>query len=311
MQESGSGVTSCIVFNMPKTLPFWDYRRRLVMRDSEFGSIRGQGKRVTDLVTRKTWRSLTLLPDDVSVFTSSHFGGPLTPLATWGSDLVFIGSSALGALQLDDSPIGSALFDSSDDYSAGVYNALVGYYRSAHSCLRNCLEHLSQGLEFELSGSTSRFQAWLGGGSQIHFNDVLDQLSKRPLVAAFEAPILAAVGDTLFKPRSKAAPGGIASKVYCELCRFTHGQGGSTHAAIWQSNGPVFSADALDSFARFAAWSVAFACVCTQLARPGVHIESDEGASLGEVFEHAAGSLGSARQSWDAAFAAIPKAFWV
>ena len=69
-----------------KPLPMSDFRAtRFMLEASDFAVASGEHPGPTNLIQEDTWRSITSLPDDVSIQTSDQYGSQLEQMwEYWG-----------------------------------------------------------------------------------------------------------------------------------------------------------------------------------------------------------------------------------
>src|ERR1700761_4800947 len=126
---------------MPRYLPPSDFRaRRKVLARSDFGIAPGSEPRPSDLIDKKVWQSLVILPEDVAIRTSNHQGTTLAQLDELSSAWVF--STRMPPYRERMSPV---MLDSNDEIQAALYNCLTGYYRFSVGGMRNVLELVAIG----------------------------------------------------------------------------------------------------------------------------------------------------------------------
>lgn len=232
-----------------KPLPTSDFRaKRRMLEDSDFAVAPGKYSGPTDLIQEDTWRSITSLPDDVSIRTSDKYGSQMEQMwEHWGT----WGRVGLAVQALSDDPSGSptavAICDATDAFQAATYCALVGFYRVAFSCLRNVLEQMTVGARLAISSDTKSFADWRSGEDRIKFGWAADTLTASPDVLALEQHLRASTGDSLFSQ----APKGFARRLFVQLSKYTHGAAGFADADSRESNGPIFVPQ------TFIAWCVA------------------------------------------------------
>jgi hypothetical protein len=113
---------------MTKHMPLDDFRAvRIVLEEDDYAVSSGIPEpQPSDLIPDDTWRSITVLPDEVAVNTSNRHGtllGILNQLAgTWP---VCVGDS-----EHPDS-VGLAMIEMINEPDASLYNMLVGFYGTA------------------------------------------------------------------------------------------------------------------------------------------------------------------------------------
>ena len=235
--------------HLMKPLDASDFRaRRFMLEKDDFAQASGEYAGPTNLIDEGTWKSLVVLPDDVSVRTSDKYGSQLqTMWEYWGMWTRVVGGvQALSGKPLE-SPTAWAACDATDEFQAATYTALVGYYRVAFSCLRNVLEQMIIALQLSLSSDAQDFVDWRNGEDRIKFGWAADRLPKNPRVAALEGHLKSTAGDSLFDQ----APKGLARRLFVELSKFTHGAAGFTDGDSRESNGPIFLAE------TFLKWCIA------------------------------------------------------
>lgn len=226
----------------------------------------------SDLISQRTWHSIVDLPDDVSIRTSNDHGLLISKL--WGSWSDWI--SLVGALQElaskpAQSPVCTVALNAIDEFQAGIYNSLVGFYRQAYSGLRNVVEHSVIGLYFKLSGDEPKFEDWLRGLKEVPFGQAADSVATHQHVAAMEATLRNALGEDLFGQRKPSYEGGWARRIYHLLSNYTHARPTFTNADMWESNGPVYRLWAFLKWAGMFADVFIFAMVSAKLAKPRLH----------------------------------------
>lgn len=220
----------------------------MMLEKKDFALASGRYPGPTNLIGRKTWRSIVGLPDDVSIRTSDKHGSQLEQMWNyWG----VWGRVVLGVQELSKDPTNAptaiAACDASDEFQASTYCALVGYYRVAFSCLRNVLEQMTIAIRVALSKDAESFADWRNGDYKIGFGWAADLLPKNAPVAALEQHLRASTTDSLFNQNPK----GFARRLFSEFSKYTHGAAGFTDADSRESNGPIFVPRA------FLSWCVA------------------------------------------------------
>lgn len=225
----------------------------------------------SDSIDKDTWDSIVSLPDDVSIRTSDHYGSVLKKVWSAWSEW----SCLVGALQeaIEDpttSPIAHVACNATDEFQASIYNALVGFYRSAFSSLRNVVEQMTVGLQLKLADDQDTFRSWLSGDCELGFGWAADRVPGHTSVADLERYLTETVGDDLFRQRAPNQSGGFARRLFSELSNFTHGNPAFTNADMWQSNGPIFVARAFERWASIFAKTYALGVLEVKLAQPDI-----------------------------------------
>jgi hypothetical protein len=135
-----------------------------------------------------------------------------------------------------ESPTAIATCDATDEFQAGIYAAMAGFYRVAHSCLRNVLEQITIATQLEISRNADDFKAWRAGEDRIKLGWAADLLPKSPTIDALEKHLQATTNDSLFAQNPK----GWVRRFFLQLSKFTHGTYGHTDGDLRDSNGPIF-----------------------------------------------------------------------
>ncbi|GEM_PF-6258404 len=222
-----------------KPLPDSDFRaKRYLLEKSDFAIASGEYEGPTHLIDKDTWESIVTLPDDVSIRTSDKYGPQLEQIWEFWSmwPRVVGGVQALSKDDPAESPTAIAACDATDEFQAGTYAALVGYYRVAYSCLRNVLEQVSIATQLAISKNADDFKAWKAGDERIKLGWAADLLPKNPTVSALEKHLEARASDSLFGQDPK----GLVRRFFVQLSKYTHGAHGYADGDLRQSNGPIF-----------------------------------------------------------------------
>ncbi len=248
-----------------KPLDASDFRsKRLMLEDDDFALVEGSYQGVADFIDEDTWKSITALPDDVSIRTTDAYGSHLKQMWEYWDlwNRVTIGIQDLTNEQ--ESPTAIAACDAGDEFQAAVYAALVGFYRVAFSCLRNVIEQATIATQLALSKNRNDFLDWKNGEPKINFGWAADRLSKNPDVTALELQLKATTEDSLFNQ----SPKGVARRLFAEVSKYTHGASGFTDADFRKSNGPIFVPDAFMSWYAMATKTYALALHELKLVHP-------------------------------------------
>jgi hypothetical protein len=290
-----------------------DFRStRRVLEPDDFGlGSEGPDPPPSDLIDIATWNSIVSLPDDVSVRTSNHFGSELVRTWSYSNDW----NCLAGALQesladSESSPLSDVALDVGDELQTSVYNALVGYYRVAFSCLRTTLEMMSVGLRFELEGRPQAYQDWLNGKSEAGVGMALDFLSSFGAVRSLETQLMTATGDNLFRQKTSRDLGGLARRTFNELSKFTHGAPGFTDSAMRQSNGPIFVPASFEKWVLLYTKTMAIMVLEARLGNSNLGALSyDSSSTVHELFDKLIGELPSSEDG-TSVLRSIPQGIW-
>lgn len=254
-----------------KELDPGDFRaRRFVLEPDDFAlGSEEPDPPPSDLIDEATWRSLTSLPDDVSIRTSNHYGTAIKVFSSYCDEWsCLVGAIQEGLKDPERSPIARVTCDAGDEFQASIFNALTGFYRVAFSTLRNVVEHMTVGVQLELANENELFQAWLKGERELKFGWAADLVPKHKRVAALEDFCKVSAGDDLFSQKNDHSDGGFARRLFSELCKFTHGAPGFKDADMRQSNGPIFVPKAFQEWALMFQRTYALALASAKIARP-------------------------------------------
>jgi hypothetical protein len=257
---------------MPRYLPTTDFRaRRKVLARSDFGIAPGPEPRPSDLVAKRVWESLVILPEDVAVRTSNHQGTTLAQLNELSSAWLF--STRMPPHRESMSPV---MLDAHDEIEASIYNCLTGYYRFSIGGLRNVLELAAIGCWAEACGKKREFRDWRKGRIELGLGRACDGLISS--ASALESHLKATVNDTLFAQRDPAATsqtakdGGWVRRSFSGLSNYSHSRPKYIDSHLRESNGPIY----VESVFKHVAWmhfeTIALAYVLALIARPKMRV---------------------------------------
>jgi hypothetical protein len=241
---------------MAKPFPLTDFRAvRSKLEPHDFALGDGEDPPPSDLVEKEIWDGIIHLPEDVSIRISDHNGTRLKLLYSLWSDWI----TAVGDPDHPDE-IFNTMLDVTDCYQCATFNFLHGYYRAALAECRTALELMMIGTYGALNPGDKDYLAWKAGTGDLTFGRcrkrLLGTLTKRQAKWMFEE-------------------GGLLAKFYQKFCSFTHSRPDASDSALWQSNGPVYNAEAI-KLTFFSALSVyAINYLLVRLARPFFNIPED------------------------------------
>lgn len=247
-----------------------DFRAtRIKLKPDDFALSSGKNLPPTDIVPERIWKSITSLPDDVSLRTSEYYGSCLDRVWNlWGCWISLVIGLQESVADLRNSPITHTACDAGDYFQASIYNALIGHYRLAFTSLRGVVENLTIGIHFELANESHTFKDWLGG-EEFSFGQAADLASQHKNVCTLEKALQASGNDDLFHQRRPPADqGGLMRRLFRILSKYAHGAPGFTDGDIWQSNGPIFVSSAFESWYQTFLIVYGVGTVLTHLARP-------------------------------------------
>lgn len=94
-------------------------------------------------------------------------------------------------------------------------------------------------------------------------------------VANLERYLVSALGDDLFRQKTRNQAGGFARRLFSELSGFTHGGPAFTNADLWQgSNGPIFVREAFEKWTGTFAKTYALGVLEAKLAQANITVVS-------------------------------------
>lgn len=221
----------------------------------------------TDLIDEETWGGIMDLPDDVAIRTTSHQGQRVALLHELWSDWVEV--MPPNGILLE------ATFDVADDFSASLFNLTHGFYKQAIASLRNALEVMVVACDCELGNASGRWRKWQEG-KEVSFKESREKLSKRTTIVPRETSVIARIGSGLItdspeSSQSKACKS-WAQSLYGRLSNFSHSGGNSSNSFLWDSNGPVYSAEGMRASYRCYLETYAILVLLLSVARPSFTI---------------------------------------
>jgi hypothetical protein len=240
---------------MSKDLPITDFRAvRRVLEPHVFAS-GGDNVPPTDLIDSAVWDGIMHLPDDVAIRISNHHGTRLKLLYSfWGDWLVAIGEP--------DNPdeLFNCMLDAADCFQCMTFDFLHGYYRSALANLRSALELVIIGVYGNVDPSNEKYLGWKGGSSELGFTparkSLLESLKGKP-------------GSWLLEPDE------FPTRMFRDLCRFTHSRSDASDGALWQSNGPVYNNGAIKLAFDTSLRVYAISYLLVRMGRPAFTVPKD------------------------------------
>lgn len=254
---------------MSKPLPLDDFRAvRIVLEPDDFALSSGDEPSPSDLIDKETWQGITILPDDVSIYTSNHHGSLLRILYK-------LGGAWIEAVSEEQDFLYDPILDAADEFQATTFNALNGYYRQAIGCLRNALEQVTIGTYCQVCEKENDFTQWRAGQIELSFGRACDGLDEASSVQPLNAHIQVALGDSIFKQKTGGNPGGWARRLYSELSNYSHTRPGFTNVDMWASNGPIYVHEAFMSTVDIYLQVSAMCFIMVKLGRPTFSLPHD------------------------------------
>jgi hypothetical protein len=240
-----------------KKLPLTDFRAvRSHLEPHEFAlSDEREDAPPSDLVEQEVWDGIVHLPEDVSIRVSDHNGARLKLLySLWGDWITAVGDP--------DAPdeLFSCMLDATDCFQCANFNFLHGFYRAALAELRTALELLVIGMYGTLNPMDRDYLEWKQGTGDLNFvrcrRRLAANLRKEQVKWMFEE-------------------GGVLATAYQTLCNYSHSRPDASDSALWQSNGPVYKAEAIKLTFLTALSVYALCYLLIRLARPNFAMPED------------------------------------
>jgi hypothetical protein len=263
-----------------------DFRReRSYLADHCFAIVSPGRDSRDDLVGEEAWESLMHLPTDVLLRTSESPGTMVTDMHDqWSAWIKAMPDEAAKAPFM----FGAAL-DAADEFGAGPFIAMHGWYRPATAALRNAVEGLTVAAGFATREDTNALAEWRAGKRDAKFGNAMDFLQADPRLTAIDARL---GGRGVFRRK----PSGIVEEVYERLCLYAHSRPGYTNVDSWNSNGPVFVPKAFTQFWEDFCDTVALSYILLAVGSSGLALPEDARPLFGFADERWHG-LGGAIES--------------
>jgi len=222
---------------MPTELPSSDPRaKRYYLAPSDYGLHEGPPYVPAGVVDIGIWKSVVLSPESVLLETTDYRPAEIKAAYEMHTRLLDC-AEALEQDERGSGPLHLQILSSYEDLSSSLYNAVVGWYRTAGLCLRTALDDILLGLYY---GQPS--------GNLVEFDEVVSGRKRSLAVRYMLRNIQAQSGDAAFDPQT-----GSFIVLYDTLSAYQHRK---SNFEIVQSNAPIFDEPA------FSTWNHEFAEVC-------------------------------------------------
>jgi hypothetical protein len=209
---------------MSKRLSLSDFRAvRHKLEPHEFALSEGKDVAPTHLIDEGTWAGIMHLPDDVAIRISDHNGHRLKLLYSLWGDWI----TATGDPEKPDE-LFNCMLDAGDSFQCTNFLFLHGYYRAAIAELRVALELVLIGAYGNLKPDDPDYIVWKTDGSELGVTRFRKRLYG--MLRANQCKWLLA--DDAFPAKTFQ-------------CNFTHSRPNSSDGALWESNGPAYSHEAV------------------------------------------------------------------
>lgn len=223
---------------MVKNVDLDDFRAiRRVLEPDDFALTDGKpDPPATDLIDQDAWEHIMTLPGHVAITTTNHQGSRISLMNDLSSEWV--------STMPMEGITGNAMSNIWDNLESSIFNTVHGHYKTALTILRVALETSVVAARCSLAGDRARWDRW-NGGAEFKFGNACDEILLQPDVKAREDEVAAKVGIGIFRGSNCSPRDAWARSLYERLCRYSHARGDTTDTSIWNSNGPVYSANGL------------------------------------------------------------------
>ena len=221
---------------MVKKLGLNDFRAvRRVLEPDDFALSDGEPDGPpTDLIDEEAWDHIMTLPGDVAIRTSGFHG----------SRISLLNNVATGWIETLPAPgiVASAMLEISDAFYSSTFSQLHGFYKEAISTLRSALETSALAALCVLAPDEEKWKRW-EDGEELRFGNICDQMLALPCIQTREKRLQVECDSGILVGDDLTNRGAWARVLYRKLCRYSHARGDSTNAAMWDSNGPIYSGE--------------------------------------------------------------------
>ncbi len=121
-------------------------RQRAYLADHLFALSTGRSPRPTDLLRRKQWEHMMVLPTDVLLRTTDYMGTMLDDMLTQ----TYAWLRAMPENSTTAPFVFDAALDTHDEFCAAPFVAAHGWYRQATAALRNALEVMTHASRYAI-----------------------------------------------------------------------------------------------------------------------------------------------------------------
>jgi len=168
----------------------------------------------------------------------------------------------------EDDVIHNFMIYSSDEFWAGIFNSLHGFYRVSGSCLRSALELIALGACFQLRlKPKTELEEWKKG-KYISFGGVKEKFRQSPYITPLENYLKKRINDSVFDKK------GWAKRLYYDrLSALTHSKPEYSSSSWWEgSNGPIYVPESFEKFLVLYFETVSLSYIFVKLARPDLKL---------------------------------------
>ncbi len=224
---------------MVRKLEADDFRAiRMVLEPDDFALTDGEPQPPpSDLVDSEVWHGIMDIADDVAVRTTSHQGSRIEVLyEIWGEWIEALPNGGV---------LSYAMLECSEDFAASMFTLLHGFYRQSIGTLRSALEITVFACLCRVTNDLQKWKEFEDGRAEIEFGKCRHALRQVSSIKALEERARSVTRRTLFADRNGADPGGWVTSLYSRLSQYIHAGGTTSNGSMWESNGPVYSAQGM------------------------------------------------------------------
>ncbi len=254
------------VISMSKKMDINDFRAiRWALEPSDFAISDGIDHPPTDLIDEKVWQAIMNLPDDVAISTTSHQGDKIAYLyELWCSWIRMMPPEEI---------LRGGMLDANNDLSASIFNLMHGFYKQAIASLRSFAELMLYSSYCFATTDTEMWSSW-NNGDEFKFGVIAKKFAQLPDVRMLDEEAFALTEASIFPKRGQRRDSSSwAADLYRRLCKFAHADGRNTNANLWNSNGPVYSADGMMVSYLSYLETYALICVIMKLINPQLALD--------------------------------------
>ena len=151
--------------------------KRFYLGDEAFADAGVGADKPTDLLGRKRWDQMIVLPTDVLLKTTDHLGPMI-------QDMQQQWTAWMDAAPLDPATwpfFHDAYLDVLEEFDAAPFIAAHGWYRQATAGLRNALEVMTHACRYAVANDQPGFTAWRNNTKELpKFGNSVDILGNKP-----------------------------------------------------------------------------------------------------------------------------------
>ena len=196
-----------------------------------------------DSLDQQAWEDLKSLPHHVAVRTAEGKGTQIKALYSLSSLWIEVNDVPVEGDPYPPNMLFEPMLVAGEEFDAGLFTLLHGFYRPSVGCARNALEVVTIGCACETLKRQELYTAWQNGTSSL-FGRACDTLIGAQSLRQLRNHLANKFNDSLFDQKNNGSPGGWLRRLFDGLSNYAHSRPGFTSGDFWRSNGPVYDADA-------------------------------------------------------------------